>query len=114
MSELASDDAVLLYATWPDLESAERAARQLIEARLAACVNVLPGARSFYHWEGAVACESEVVMLAKTSAIIADHARAAILEAHPYELPCVIAFRIDGELSHADFLRWVRAETESG
>ena len=106
-------DAVMLYATWPDLESAESTACRLVERRQAACVNLLPGAVSIYRWEGEVARQGEVVMLVKTSLDRATLARATILEAHPYELPCVTAFRIDAALANADFMRWLAAETSA-
>lgn len=104
-------DALLLYSTWPDRESAENAARGLIEAHLAACVTLLPQAISLYRWEGAVQTDQEVVMLAKTTAERAPAAREAILAGHPYDLPCILALNVDGARSHTPYLEWLARET---
>ncbi|HVY84147.1 MAG TPA: divalent-cation tolerance protein CutA [Caulobacterales bacterium] len=104
-------DAVTLYATWPNLEAAETAARQLVERRIAACVNLLPNVVSVYRWEGALQRDSEVVMLVKTTAARAAEARDAIVALHPNQLPCVTAFRIDSACASAPFLNWLQQET---
>ena len=67
-----NDKAVLIYATYPDPETAEAGGRALVEAGLAACVNILPGMVSVYRWEGAVERSEECVMIIKTRAVLAD------------------------------------------
>ncbi|MES1199690.1 MAG: divalent-cation tolerance protein CutA [Pseudomonadota bacterium] len=104
-------DAVTIYATWPDHDSAEQLARDLVEQRLAACVNLIPNVTSIYRWQGETQRESEVLMLVKTSAQRAAAVRDAIIAAHPYELPCVTAFRIDSASANADFLNWLQEQT---
>ncbi len=100
---------VAVYLTFPDEASAERVARVLVEARHAACVNVLPGARSVYRWDGDVHVEAEVVAIAKTTegrvAALAD----AVRVEHPFDVPCVVAYPAVGGLE--SYLEWVRDET---
>jgi periplasmic divalent cation tolerance protein len=84
-------DAVLIYATAPDAVVAERIARILVEERLVACANLLPGMRSVYRWRGAVETAEECVLVCKTSAGLADAAMARLGGLHPYELPAVVA-----------------------
>lgn len=104
-------DVVTLYATWPNLEQAEAAGRALIERKLAACVNLAPGIVSLYPWKGEIARDSEVLMLVKTTARSAEAARDALLEAHPYELPCITAFCVDFAGANGEFLKWVNDQT---
>lgn len=100
---------VTLYCTWPNDAAAKACARALIEARAAACVTLLPGARSTYRWEGEIQEDEEVVMLVKTAA--PEAARALLLARHPYDLPAIAAWPIEANLSHADYLNWVAAES---
>lgn len=101
----------LIYSTWPDEAQAEACAATLIERRLAACVTILPGARSVFRWNGAVERQHEAVMLAKTVEDRANALRDALRAAHPYEVPCILAFDVDSTNSDADFLQWAAAET---
>ena len=72
--------AVLVYTTWPSIVEAERAGRAIVERRLAACVNILPGMISHYWWEGKIERAEEVVMLVKTRAALAEAVRDAVKE----------------------------------
>ena len=103
------DDVLAVYLTFPDEASAEHLARLLVERRLAACVNLMPGARSFYRWQGAVHTDVEVLAVAKTRAGRLDALVAAVREEHPFDLPCVVAYPATG--GDAAYLDWVRAET---
>lgn len=104
-------DAMTLYSTWPDTKTAEEAARSLLEQRLIACANILPGAVSVYRWGGDVQRDSEVVMVLKTTAACAQQARDALLILHPYDTPCITALNIDARASNPEFLAWLAAET---
>lgn len=106
-------DVVSLYSTWPDLKSAEAAAEALVAQRLAACVNILPGVRSVYRWEGRIQHDDEVAMFVKTTAARAGAAQQALLALHPYATPCVLELSIgSGGGSNPAFLRWIDAETQ--
>ena len=77
--------AVLVYTTWPSIVEAERAGRTIVERRLAACVNILPGMVSHYWWEGKIERAEEVVMFIKTRASMAEaRARGRQRTAHLY------------------------------
>lgn len=94
--------------TCPDAQSAERLARAALVERVAACVNIVPGLRSLYHWEGAVAEDEEVLVIFKT----AGSARAALvafIEAeHPYDLPVITWERLE---TTPEALAWLDRET---
>lgn len=104
-------DVVSLYSTWPDLRSAEAAAEALVERRLAACANLVPGVRSFYRWQGEMQRDEEVAMFAKTRAALAEQARDLLVDLHPYDTPCVLTLPLDAAKSHAAFVAWIAAET---
>ncbi len=74
--------AVLVYTTWPSVVEAEAAGRKIVERRLAACVNILPGMISHYWWQGAIERAEEVVMIVKTRASLAEAVGAAVKEMH--------------------------------
>ena len=100
---------ILVYMTVPDQGSAQRIGEALLEARLAACVNILPQVRSMYWWEGAIQRETETVVLAKTTAALFESLKACVLGLHPYEVPCVVAVRLDH--GHQPFLDWIGEQT---
>lgn len=100
---------VALWSTYPDEAAAEAAGRALVEARLAACVVVLPGLASIYRWQGRVETEREVVLIAKTRADLREAAMAAIARSHPYEVPAVLALAV--EAVAASYAAWVASET---
>lgn len=87
--------AVILYTTYPSLVEAEAAGRALVERRLAACVNILPGMISHYRWEGAVMRGQEVVMLIKTRADLAEPVRGAVRETHSYAVPAIMVLPVE-------------------
>lgn len=102
-------DALLVLTNLPDDASANALAAHLIEARLAACVNILAPCRSIYHWEGKTETASEVPLLIKTTTARYTELQAAIQKQHPYELPEIIAVPLQHGLP--DYLAWVAAET---
>jgi periplasmic divalent cation tolerance protein len=95
----------LLLSTAPDRESAERIAENLVSEKLAACVQLLPGLSSFYHWEGKMERSEEILILAKTSRPSTCLERLRAL--HPYEVPEGLVFKVDSGLE--TYLDWVRA-----
>jgi periplasmic divalent cation tolerance protein len=103
--------ALLVLTNLPDRTAAEMLANALIEARLAACVNILPPCRSVYRWQGAVEAADEVPLLIKTSEARYAALETAIRALHPYELPKLIAVPITHGLPA--YLAWVAAETSS-
>ena len=101
--------ALIVFCTCPDLASAESIASSLVETRLAACVNLLPGLRSTYRWQGAVERAEEVQLMIKTVPERFAAVRDAILARHPYELPEVIAVEAVAGLDR--YLDWIGEST---
>ncbi len=95
----------LLYVTMPNEASAHVIGQALVEARLAACVNIFPVIGTIYRWEDKIEHASETAMIVKTSN--PDGARAAIMEQHPYETPAVVALAVDAEASNPAFIDWI-------
>lgn len=104
------DEAVLLYTTWPDAESAETFAAEAVADRLAACGNVLAPMRSIYRWKGAVERALEHPLLLKTSRTSASALVERLNERHPYDLPCALELEL-GRASSTPFLRWMIDES---
>jgi periplasmic divalent cation tolerance protein len=102
--------AVFVYTTYPSIVEAERAGRALVERRLCACVNILPGMVSYYWWQGAVERGDEVVMIVKTRAGLADAVGGAVKEMHSYTTPAVLVVPI--EAVDPAYHAWIVAETE--
>lgn len=102
-------DVVLAVSTAPDPDTAERIARVLVEERLAACVNVLPGVASLYRWEGEVRREPEVMLLLKTRRTRVEALGTRLAELHPYEVPEFVVVTLEAGLP--SYLAWVRDET---
>jgi len=86
-------DIVFLYVTAPNSETAARIGRTLVEEKLAACVNILPGVQSIYRWEEQVETEAEVLLIIKSTALCVDAMIERIETLHPYEVPEVIAYK---------------------
>jgi periplasmic divalent cation tolerance protein len=99
---------LVVLSTFPDADIAARVARTLVEEQLAACVNVVPGVRSIYRWEGKVCDEAETLAVIKTTAERYSALSARITELHPYQVPEVIALALaDG---HPPYLAWLAAQ----
>jgi periplasmic divalent cation tolerance protein len=102
--------AVFVYITYPSVVEAERAGRALVERRLCACVNILPGMISYYWWEGAVERGEEAVMIVKTRSSLAERVSAAVKEMHSYATPAILVIPL--ESVDQGYLAWLMAETE--
>ena len=102
-------ELLLVMTSLPDKEAAEALAKRLIDAHLAACVQIQSGMQSIYRWDGRVCEEQEVVLVAKTSAEQWPAISAFIKQNHPYDVPEIIAQPIIH--SDPDYARWVIAET---
>jgi periplasmic divalent cation tolerance protein len=102
-------DLCAVFTTAPDEDVAETLARTLVEERLAACVNLIPGARSIYRWEGALQDDSEVVLVIKSHRNRTQALAARINDLHPYELPEVLVLPVSGGSER--YLDWIATET---
>lgn len=106
---MQSTGALLVLTTLPDQESAAQLARELIESRLAACVNVLSPCRSVYRWQGAIQEDKEHPLIIKTSVARYEDLEQFIRQSHPYELPEIVAVEMDRGLPA--YLQWIVGET---
>lgn len=104
---MAETDCLLVLCTCPPGPAAAELAEKLVDERLAACVNQLPGVLSSFHWEGRVQQDAETLLLIKTTRAGLDGLTTRIRELHPYELPEVLAVPVMGGLE--SYLDWIRA-----
>jgi periplasmic divalent cation tolerance protein len=98
-------ERIVALSTVASPTDAERVARVLVERRLAACVNVVPGIVSVYRWKGKVERAEELLLVIKTGADRLEALREALLECHPYELPELVTLEVQG--GHAPYLAWL-------
>ncbi len=104
-------DKIVVITTCNSQEQGAQLARHLIEHRLAACVNILPGARSFYRWKGEIEQAEEVVLIIKSRQDVLEKLRDAIAHLHSYEIPEVIALPV---VAGSDaYLNWLDGEIAS-
>jgi periplasmic divalent cation tolerance protein len=99
----------LVFCSCPDSDTAQRLATSLVEARVAACVSLLPGVRSVYRWQGAIEQADEVLLLAKTTTERLPALVECLAALHPYELPEVLAVEAGAGLPA--YLDWVATTT---
>ncbi len=102
-----ADNFHVVLSTCPTQESAQQIARCVVEARLAACVNVVAGLRSYYAWKGQIEVSDEVLLVIKSRVDLFDALQNMITSQHPYELPEVIAVPIS--TGFPPYLAWLSA-----
>ncbi|MBO8181894.1 MAG: divalent-cation tolerance protein CutA [Archaeoglobus sp.] len=95
---------MFIYVTASDEEEAKKLARELLERKLVACVNMFP-INSMYWWEGKIEEAKEVGMILKTKAEKFKEVRRTVKELHSYEVPCICAFGVDDGLK--EFFEWI-------
>lgn len=100
---------MLVLTTLPDRAGAEALARELLESRLAACVQIGATLQSLYHWRGEIETAQETPLAVKTRGELYTRVEEAIRSRHPYELPEIVAVPITDGLSA--YLDWIVAET---
>lgn len=101
-------DKIVVFSTASSAEEAEKIARGLVDARLAACVNIVPSVRSFYRWQGKIEDSAELLLIIKSSRERFDALRASLEKLHSYEVPEVVAVPVvDGA---PNYLNWMEGE----
>lgn len=104
-------DVAVIYSPFGSREAAVTAAHVLIEERLLACANVLPGMTSLYHWQGAVQTGTEALLIGKTRAALVAPAMTRLRELHPYDVPCITSWPVAA--CDRDYAKWVRDSTQT-
>jgi periplasmic divalent cation tolerance protein len=107
MSEIS-----VVMITAGNAEEAAKIGRTLVEERLAACANIVPGVRSIYRWKGQICDEQELLIIAKTRTSLFPALEKRVKELHSYEVPEIISFPVARGLPQ--YLEWVRQEAGSG
>ena len=102
---------LLVITTCPDRASAEAIAHKLVDAKLAACINIIPNITSIYEWKGRRETGTELILLIKTCSSLYNEIERKIVEFHPYELPEVLAVSIKNGL--AGYLSWIDESTST-
>ncbi len=102
-------DVLICLCTCPNPATADRIAEALVEERLAACVNLLPGLQSVYRWQGQVQRDAEVLLLIKTTRQRYPALQARLPQLHPYELPELLA--VESVSGLPAYLQWVAEST---
>ena len=98
-------DKIVIFSSCPSAEEAEKVARGLVEKRLAACVTVVPGARSIYRWKGAIEETSEYVLLIKSRRGLFAQLKEELSAMHSYEVPEILALQVvEGSPSYIDWI----------
>jgi periplasmic divalent cation tolerance protein len=98
-------DIRFVYMTAANVDEAKTIGRELVESRLAACVNILPQMHSIYRWEGKIEDATEVVMVAKTTAAKLPQLTARVKSLHSYECPCIVSLKVEG--GYQPYLDWI-------
>jgi len=110
LSEQSADTHLIVYCTCPPGEKALDIAETLVREHLAACVNVLAGITSFFHWEDKLQTAAEFLLLAKTTRARYPELESRLRELHPYELPEIVAVPMAYGLP--DYLQWIQQEVQ--
>lgn len=103
------EEFVVIAVTVPDETEGRRIAKVLVEERLVACVNIIPGITSIYHWKGEICEDGEALLWIKTREALIPSLQERILQLHPYEVPEIISLAISG--GSKDYLSWILEET---
>ena len=104
-------DKIVVFSACSTLDEARRIAKKLIEDHLAACVNVMPGVRSFFRWKGVIEEADECLLVIKSSRDVLDRLRLELEKAHTYEVPEVVAVPIVA--GSPNYLNWLDNELKS-
>ena len=103
-----SEEVLILLSNFADADTARKAVRALLEERLIACGNLIPGVESIYEWKGTLETSAEVMVVCKTTASRADAAQARLRALHPYEVPEILRMPVSGGCP--EYLAWVATQ----
>jgi periplasmic divalent cation tolerance protein len=102
-------DYIMVFITVKSEKEGEKIASTLLKEKLAACVNMIGGVKSFFRWKGQITSEDEILLIAKTKNVLFENLKKRVLELHSYEVPEIIATSI---LAGSEkYLDWIKKET---
>ncbi|MEE8495270.1 MAG: divalent-cation tolerance protein CutA [Xanthomonadales bacterium] len=104
---LPMSEMLVIMCTCPDEATASKLAGGLVEEQLAACVNIVPGIRSIYHWQGKISNDAEVLMVIKSLASRFEELESWLLEHHPYDIPEIVALPVSRV--SAEYRAWIES-----
>ncbi|MBV9079649.1 MAG: divalent-cation tolerance protein CutA [Elusimicrobia bacterium] len=102
----------IVFVTAPPGRAAAKIARTVVEKKLAACVNIVPAVRSVYRWKGKIEEGGESLLIMKTRSALFARLERAVRDAHPYDVPEIVAFPLSR--GHRPYFRWLDEETKTG
>ena len=100
-----NEQFVIAFSTFPDVETARRIARELVESALVACVNIIPAVESIYYWKEKVETNAESLAIFKLTSARYSEFESRLRALHPYDVPEVVRLNIAG--GSVDYLRWI-------
>lgn len=103
------NEAMLVITNFPNLETAQQSAQELVELKLAACVNLFNPVQSIYSWQGKIEQAEEVSLHIKTTKNNIIKIETIIIKNHPYEVPEIIALKI--ESGYRPYMQWIAQES---
>ena len=103
--------AIVILVAAPNQQVAKKIAEHIVNKRLAACVNLLPGIRSIYRWQGKIEDDSEILMIIKSRRAKFEELSQSIASMHPYDTPEILA--LDVSQGSEKYLNWLLAETSA-
>lgn len=106
---MTSMEVILVFCTFPDAEQARQIGTSLVNAKLAACVSLVPGIESIYHWQGKVETSQEVLALFKTTTSCYTELEQRLIELHPYDVPEILA--VSPKAVSPAYAQWVGDST---
>jgi len=100
----------IVYITTSDRDEARTIGRAIVEKRLAACVNIVDGMESIYHWKGQIETANECILIAKTPYHNVSNLTALVKELHSYENPAIVSITLTEQEGNEDYLMWLLRE----
>ena len=104
------DEYIVIFCTVPSKDVGSRIGGALVDKKVAACVNIVPGLTSIYEWKGKVCNDEECLLVIKSRKALFERIKKEILQLHPYELPEIISLQITDGLEQ--YLSWIAENTK--
>ena len=102
-------DYIVVFVTCASEKEGEKIGQALLEEKLAACVNIVPGLKSLFRWKGKISTEQEVLLIIKTKDTLFEKLKKRVIELHSYEVPEIIALGVLA--GYEKYLEWLKKET---